>query len=102
LFQQRVTALGCNCRDARTIGLCETEFVKLGCDISRNWRRIAFRVCGTLYHPQPVKIVCGQIRVHNQSQSYAPVIEILVVFGYPSRFTPLGAFCFVCASSGFL
>ncbi len=51
LFQQRVTAFRCNCEGAGTIRLCQTECTELGSDISRNWRRIAFRVCGALQLP---------------------------------------------------
>src|ERR1041385_4670979 len=64
LFQQRVTAFGCNREFARTIRLCETECTQLGCDIGRNRWRIPFRVCGALQLPQPVKIVRSQVRVH--------------------------------------
>src|SRR6267378_8382155 len=78
LLQQRVTAFGCNCEGAGPIRLCETECTELGGNISRNWRRIAFRVCGALQFPQPVKIVRSQVRVHDQLQSYVSVTHLML------------------------
>src|SRR5882724_3416912 len=77
LFQQRVAALGGDCEGPGTIRLCETECTELGSDIGWNWRRIAFRVCGALQLPQPVKIVGSQVRVHNRLRSYALVAGLV-------------------------
>src|SRR5437879_10675212 len=77
LLQQRVTAFGCNCEGAGPIRLCEPEWTELGGNINRKRRRIAFRVCGALQFPQPVKIVRSQIRVHDQLQSYGPVTFLM-------------------------
>src|SRR6266568_7131145 len=82
LLQQRVTAFGSNCEGARGTRLCETECTELGCNISWNWRRIAFRVCRTLQFPQPVKIVRSQVRVHDQLPLLRPKL-LAVELGTP-------------------
>src|SRR5712664_1924791 len=66
LLQQRITPFACNYEGAGGIRLCETECTELRRNISRNWGRIAFRICGALQLPQPVKIVRSQVRVHDQ------------------------------------
>lgn len=73
LLQQRIAAFGGHCESANTIRLCETECTKRGCNSSWNRRRVAFGVCGGLQLAQPVKIVCRQIRIHDQLRSYVPI-----------------------------